>query len=47
MKGNKKSKKDTGYMVRCIRCGQTSRVDLVAKCGHCGSFAVKVLKKKT
>lgn len=47
MKNQKKpQKKDPGYLVQCLRCNQRSRVRLVAKCGHCGSYAVRLLKTK-
>gem|GEM_PF-6683384 len=42
----KLKKNNKGYLIRCLRCGQESRVDLVAKCGHCGSYAVRLVKTK-
>lgn len=32
--------------VRCLRCDRISYVEIVAQCRHCGSYAVKILKKK-
>lgn len=47
MKNPKKQrKKPSGYLVQCLRCNRTSRVDLVAKCRHCGSYAVKLATKE-
>lgn len=44
---SKKPKRNNkGYLIRCLRCRQESRVDLVAKCGHCGSYAVRLIKAK-
>ena len=41
----KPQKEDPGYWVHCLRCNRTSRVQLVAKCGHCGSYAVRMITK--
>lgn len=38
---NIKEKLDT---VVCLRCRRRSRIKVVAKCGHCGSYAVRIEK---
>ena len=45
-KPKKLRKKVSGYLVQCLRCNRRSRVHLVAKCGHCGSFAVRMLDEE-
>ena len=44
-KSKKPQQKDPGYLVHCLRCNRTSRVQLIAKCGHCGSYAVRLVMK--
>lgn len=39
-----KEKLDTVF---CIRCNRRSRIRIIAKCKHCGSYAVRFEIKET
>lgn len=45
-KDKNKKDKDSGSLIKCLRCGKTSVVDAVAECQHCGSYAVRLIKKR-
>lgn len=42
----KKKAKASGTLIKCLRCGKKSVVDVVAECKHCGSYAVRLITKK-
>lgn len=45
MAQQKKKEKQSGDLIKCLRCGKTSSVQMVAECKHCGSYAVKLITK--
>lgn len=42
----KKKPNEEKYFIRCLRCDHKSQVAGVAKCKHCGSYAVRFIVKK-